>query len=88
MKKYAFEYNESEGHFHQNFGDAAQQTNGFLTICETYEFMWDPFSRMLHRRYKFTPDNHPSLDQIRAEWEEYLLLREEIQRYEKNAQQG
>ncbi|MFV0324666.1 MAG: hypothetical protein ACK5LF_09900 [Bacteroides xylanisolvens] len=79
MRTYIFEYNESDGNFHQNFDGSRQRTNGYQTVCETYEFIWDPFSRMLHRRYEFCSEECPSFAIIKTEWENYLLLRKEIE---------
>ena len=53
------------------------------TVCETYEYIWDPFSRMLHRRYNFYSNERPSFATIQTEWGNYLLLRKDIEDYKK-----
>lgn len=84
MRTYIFEYSENDGNFHQNHNDIEQRTNGYQTVCETYEYIWDPFSRILHRRYNFYSNERPSFATIQTEWENYLLLRNDIDDY-KNA---
>ncbi len=88
MQTYIFEYNESDGNFHQNFNGSQQGTNGYQTVCETYEFIWDPFSRMLHRRYNFYSNEPPSFTIVQMEWEDYLLLRKDIEEYKKHFLNG
>lgn len=83
MRTYIFEYNESDGNFHQNHNGIEQGTNGYQTVCETYEYIWDPFSRMLHRRYNFYSNERPSFATIQTKWGNYLLLRKDIEDYKK-----
>lgn len=78
LKTYSFEYNEQQGNFHQNFGDAPENTNGYRTICNTTTSFWRPFSKMLHRRYNFNSANRPSFDKILKEWNDYVLLLEDL----------
>lgn len=81
LKTYSFEYNEKQGCFHQNFGDTPEDTNGFKTICYTQASIWQPFSNMLHRRFDFSYKNKPSFKVIQKEWDDYLLLLEDINTY-------
>lgn len=81
---YLFEYNEKDGNFHQNFGDHAENTNGYKTICETRVAFWYPFGKMLKRRYNFNSVNRPSFEDVQKEWDDYLLLLEDIHNYKED----
>lgn len=76
-----FEYNDSEDNFNANYGTSEENTHGYRTICETTYGIWNPFYRMLIRRYDFETDNRPSFDSIQKEWEDYLLLLKDIDYY-------
>lgn len=80
-KTYSFEYKETEGTFHQNYGNSPENTNGYKTICNTRESFWYPFSKLLHRRYDFESANRPSFDDVLRDWEDYILLLEDIFKY-------
>lgn len=81
--KYIFEYNEKEGNFHQNFGTCKPGTMGYRVICECETYIWDPFSHWIRRRYQIDRDKCPTFDLILKEWNEYLVLRKEIEEYNK-----
>ena len=83
-RTYPFEYNESEGNFHQNFGDYEQNTKGYRTICEEYDYIWDPFSEWIRKRYNFQSDNRPSFDKVKQEWDWYMEMRRSMYECEKN----
>lgn len=83
IKMYVFEYNENNGNFHRNVGNVEENTNGYQSICETYEYIWRPFSNWLYKRYDFYSSRHPSFEVVKKEWEDYLQLRLEIKGYEK-----
>ena len=82
LTTYSFEYNETDGNFHQNFGDHTINANGYKTICEVQESIWRPFINMLNRRYDFCSSKIPSYEVIQKEWDDYLLLLEDISAYE------
>jgi len=81
LRLYLYEYNETEGIFHQNFGDKEPDTNGYKTVCETRESIWRPFRNMLDRRYDFETNNRPTFEIIQKEWEDYIKLRTDIKDY-------
>lgn len=81
LKKYSYEYNETDGNFHQNPGNTPENTHGYKTVCKTSSSLWYPFSNMLKRRYEFSSVNKPSFEVVQKEWEDYLLLLEDINNY-------
>lgn len=72
-----FEYNENERLFHENIGDHKENTNGYKTVCETHYHIWDPFRKMIDRNY--TLDCHVPFSLIKNEWEDYMVLRNDIE---------
>lgn len=81
LTTYSYEYNESDGNFHQNPGNTPENTHGYKTVCKEQSSLWYPFSNMLKRRYSFTPGNSPSFATVKKEWDDYLLLLEDINNY-------
>lgn len=81
LKEYSFEYNETDGNFHQNPGNTPENTHGYKTVCRTQTSVWYPFSNMLNRRYDFVSKNRPSFEAILKEWDDYLLLLEDLSNY-------
>ena len=79
---YSFEYNETDGNFHQNYGNSPENTHGYKTVCRTRTSVWHPFSNMLNRRYDFVSKNRPSFEVILKEWDDYLLLLEDLEKIE------
>ena len=74
LKVYAFEYNEEDGNFHQNFGDHEENTNGYKTLYHVSEIIWDPFSVWIKKRYNFIEDACPSFETVQEEWKKYFNL--------------
>lgn len=81
FEMYSFEYNEKDGILHQNFGNSIENTHGYKTVCKARESFWYPFSNMLKRRYDFDSEKRPSFDVVQKEWDEYLLLLQDINNY-------
>ena len=83
-KLFAFEYQEAGGNFYYNMDGNTQQQNtaGYRTICFTTMEEWDPFNKMIQKRYDFCKSvRHlpPTFEQIKQEWEWYLELKEDIE---------
>lgn len=81
LTTYSYEYNEKNGTFHQNPGNTPENSNGYKTVYKTQIPVWYPFHNMLKRRYDFASANRPSFATVKKEWEDYLLLLEDIYNY-------
>ncbi|KMM33564.1 hypothetical protein ACM15_11090 [Parabacteroides goldsteinii] len=81
LREYSFEYNETDGNFHQNPGNTPENTNGYKTVSRTRTSVWYPFHNMLKRHYDFASKNRPPFAKVKKEWEDYLLLLEDINKY-------
>lgn len=81
LTTYSYEYKEKNGNFNENPGNALENTNEYKTVCRTQVSVWYPFHNMLKRRYDFASANRPSFATVKKEWDDYLLLLEDINNY-------
>lgn len=79
-QKVIYEYNETEGIFHENIGDYQENTNGYRTICHTTYEELDKFKVVLNAttRQMFSDGTwewshgKPSLEEVRKLWDAFV----------------